>query len=123
MLLLREWHIVAIGIILVVVGVVGQRVGDVIRLGVVSHPLILVGRLGGFVIVGVRIRRGVVLLVVRMVLIVRRVWRRIVRRGETGGRGIGMTRAVLAMRCGGRKECGVPRLMGGCRRPGGMPAG
>ena len=61
-LLFREWHsIVAIGIILVV-GIVGQRVGDVIRLSVVSHALVVIGRLDRFVIVCVRVRRGVVLM-------------------------------------------------------------
>lgn len=43
LLLLREWHVVAIGIILVVVGVVGQRVGDVISLSVVRHALVVIG--------------------------------------------------------------------------------
>jgi hypothetical protein len=74
LLLFRERHIVAIGIILVVVGVVGQRVGNAIRLGVVSEALILIGRLDRFVIVRVRIRRSVI----RM-LIIRGVGRRIVR--------------------------------------------
>ena len=63
LLLLREWHVVAIGIILVVVGVVGQRVGDVISLSVVRHALVLVGRLDRFVIVCVCVRGGVALLV------------------------------------------------------------
>ena len=48
--MLRELHIVAIGIILIVVGVVGQRVGNVIRLSVVSHALIRVGGLDRIVI-------------------------------------------------------------------------
>jgi len=43
LLLLWEWHVVAIGIILVVVGVVGQRVGDVISLSVVRHALVMIG--------------------------------------------------------------------------------
>jgi len=77
-LFFREWHIVAIGIILVVVGVVGQGVGNVIRLGVVSHALVMIGRLNRFVVVRVRVRRGVSLLI-RMVLIVRRVWGRVIR--------------------------------------------
>ena len=63
LLLLREWHVVAIGIILVVVGVVGQRVGDVISLSVVRHALVVVCRLDRFVIVCVCGRRGVALLV------------------------------------------------------------
>lgn len=63
MLLFREWHIVAVGIILIILGVVGQRVGNVIRLGVVCDALIRVGRLNGFVIVRVGGRGGVVLVV------------------------------------------------------------
>jgi len=61
--LLREWWIVAIGIILVVVGVVGHGVGNVIRLSVVSHAGILIGRLNRFVIACVCVRRGVALVV------------------------------------------------------------
>lgn len=77
-LLFREWHIVAVGIILAVVGIVGQRVGDVIRLCVVSHALVGIGRLDRFVIVCVCVRRGVALLGGRVVT-VRRIWRRVVR--------------------------------------------
>lgn len=122
MLLLRKRHIVAIGIILVVVGVVGQGVRNVIRLRVVSHALVIVSRLSGFVIVRVCVRRGVVL-VVCVLLIVRRVWRSVVRGRETWGSGVGMARAVLALSCGGRNERGVARLMGCCRRLGRMRAG
>lgn len=60
LLLVRERHVVAIGIILVVVGFVGQRVGNVIRLCAVSEALVLVGRLGGFVVIRVWVRRGVI---------------------------------------------------------------
>lgn len=77
MLLLLKWHEVAIGIILVVVGVVRQRVGNAIRLSAVCHPLIMVGRLDGFVVVRVCGRRGIVLMI-RVVLVVRWVWRGVV---------------------------------------------
>ena len=122
MLLLWEWHIVAVGIILGVVGFVGQRVGKAIRLGAVCHALIRISRLNGFVIVRVCVRRGVCL-VVWVVLIVCRARRGVIRGREAGGGGIGLTRAVLAMCRRGRKKCGVSRLMRRCRRPGGMRAG
>jgi hypothetical protein len=99
-LLLRECHIVAIGIVLVVVGFVGQRVRDGIRLSAVCHSLIRISRLNGFVVVRMRVRRGVSL-VVWVMLIVCRARRRVIRGREAGGRGIRLARAVLAMCRGG----------------------
>ena len=121
LLLFREWHVVAIGIgiILTVVGLVGQRVGGAIRLSVVGEALVLIGRLDRFVIVRVCIRRSVI----RMVLVIRRIWRGVVGRREIGRGRIGMARAVIAVRCGGRNECGIARLMGRCRRTGGIHSG
>ena len=69
-------HMIDIGVILVVVG---WRVEE--------------GRLDRFIIVCVRIHRGVVL-VGRMVVAVRRVWRRVARGWEVGGGRIGMARVV-----------------------------
>lgn len=73
-MLFRKLHVVAVGIILIVVGAVAERVGDIIGLGAVGEALwVLIGRLDGFVIVRVYVRRSVI----RM-LIIRRVWRRVV---------------------------------------------